>query len=74
MSKSMIFETATTHALSDTMSIGGEHWFIEAVLSATGVTKRQRVEGTKYLSMGWPAGVVLLHSLLLLLFLCITAR
>ena len=45
VSSSMILKPATTHALSDTMSISGEHWIIEAVLFATGVTKG--VEGTK---------------------------
>lgn len=43
----MIFEVATIHALNGTVSIGGEHWIIEAVLFATGVTNRQRVEGKK---------------------------
>lgn len=47
VSRSMIFEGATIHALNGTMSIGGEHWIIEAVLFATGVTNRQWVEGTK---------------------------
>jgi hypothetical protein len=47
VSESMVFETATIHALSDTTSIRGEHWFIEAILIATGVTKRQWVDGDK---------------------------
>jgi hypothetical protein len=43
----MIFETATIHALSDTTSIRGEHWFIEAILIATGVTKTTMGRGDK---------------------------
>jgi len=44
----MGFKPATIHALCDTTSIRGEHWFIEAILIATGVTKRHWVEGTKH--------------------------
>jgi hypothetical protein len=69
VSSSMILKPTTTHALSDTMSISGEHWIIEAVLLRQALQKGSRGQN---LSMGRPAGVMLLHSLLP--FLCITAR